>query len=45
MTQSEAHEDSLDPRSMTSRLRHVYWIGGASGCRNHKPYQLRRTPS
>jgi len=29
MTQPEAHEDGRD--SLTSRLRHVYWIGGASG--------------
>lgn len=31
MTQPEAHEDSRDTGSLTSRLRHVYWIGGASG--------------
>jgi polynucleotide 5'-kinase involved in rRNA processing len=30
-TQPEAHEGSRDPASLTSRLRHVYWIGGASG--------------
>jgi hypothetical protein len=27
----EAFEDSRDTGSLTSRLRHVYWIGGASG--------------
>ncbi len=27
----EAYEDSRDSGSLTSRLRHVYWIGGASG--------------
>jgi hypothetical protein len=31
MTQPEAHEGSRDSGSLTSRLRHVYWIGGASG--------------
>jgi adenylylsulfate kinase-like enzyme len=31
MTQPEAYEDSRDSASLTSRLRHVYWIGGASG--------------
>jgi 2-phosphoglycerate kinase len=31
MTQPEVHEDSRDSDSLTSRLRHVYWIGGASG--------------
>jgi adenylylsulfate kinase-like enzyme len=31
MTQPEAHEDSRDSGSLSSRLRHVYWIGGASG--------------
>jgi hypothetical protein len=31
MTQPEAYEDSRDTGSLTSRLRHVYWIGGASG--------------
>jgi hypothetical protein len=31
MTQQEVHEDSRASRSLTSRLRHVYWIGGASG--------------
>jgi hypothetical protein len=31
MTQPEAHEDSRDSGSLTSRLRHVYWIGGGSG--------------
>ncbi len=31
MTQPEAHEDSRDTVSLASRLRHVYWIGGASG--------------
>src|SRR5262245_45733584 len=29
MTQPEAHEDGR--ASLTKRLRHVYWIGGASG--------------
>jgi hypothetical protein len=31
MTQPEAHEDRPDTASLASRLRHVYWIGGASG--------------
>jgi hypothetical protein len=31
MTQPEAHKDSRGSGSLTSRLRHVYWIGGASG--------------
>jgi adenylylsulfate kinase-like enzyme len=31
MTQPEVHEDSRDSGSLTSRLQHVYWIGGASG--------------
>jgi hypothetical protein len=31
MTQPEAHEGSRDTASLASRLRHVYWIGGASG--------------
>ena len=31
MTQPEAHEDSRDSGSLSSRLGHVYWIGGASG--------------
>jgi hypothetical protein len=31
MAQPEAHEDGRDSGSPTSRLRHVYWIGGASG--------------
>jgi len=31
MTQPEAHGDSRDSGSLTSRLRHVYWIGGGSG--------------
>jgi hypothetical protein len=31
MTQREVIEDSRDAGSLTSRLRHVYWIGGASG--------------
>jgi adenylylsulfate kinase-like enzyme len=31
MTKPEAHEDSRDSGSLTGRLRHVYWIGGASG--------------
>ncbi len=31
MTQPEARGDSRDSGSLTSRLRHVYWIGGASG--------------
>ena len=31
MTQPEVHDGSRGSGSMTSRLRHVYWIGGASG--------------
>jgi hypothetical protein len=31
VTQPEEHEDSRDSGSLTSRLWHVYWIGGASG--------------
>jgi hypothetical protein len=31
MTRPEVHEDSRDSGSLTSRLRHVHWIGGASG--------------
>jgi hypothetical protein len=31
MIPPKAHEDSRDSGSLTSRLRHVYWIGGASG--------------
>jgi hypothetical protein len=31
MTQPAAHEDSRHTGSLTSRLRHVFWIGGASG--------------
>jgi 2-phosphoglycerate kinase len=31
MTRLEAHEGSPDSGSLTSRLRHVYWIGGGSG--------------
>jgi hypothetical protein len=31
VTQPEVHEDSRDSGSLASRLRHVYWIGGASG--------------
>jgi 2-phosphoglycerate kinase len=31
VTEPEEHEDSRDSSSLTNRLRHVYWIGGASG--------------
>jgi ABC-type glutathione transport system ATPase component len=31
MTQPETHQDGRDTTSLASRLRHVYWIGGASG--------------
>jgi hypothetical protein len=31
MVRAEAHEDGRDSGSLTGRLRHVYWIGGASG--------------
>ena len=31
MTRPEVHEDSRGSGSLTSRLRHVHWIGGASG--------------
>jgi hypothetical protein len=31
MIPPKAREDSRDSDSLTSRLRHVYWIGGASG--------------
>jgi adenylylsulfate kinase-like enzyme len=46
MTQPEAHD--RDSGSLTSRLRHVYWIGGASGsgkstiaCRRANKHGLR----
>jgi 2-phosphoglycerate kinase len=31
MTRPEADKDSRDRDSLSARLRHVYWIGGASG--------------